>query len=337
MADEETPAEDADTPVEETPAEEADPEGDAVDAGGGDAAVPPDAQPGSGASGVTSPRGTARVAAVVAGAVVAGAAAIVGAVWAITAIVDDDDYAAVDYATSFHREDPREDEFGWGPPGRDWGERKWGERNEQRRSETFERGNGDRYERDRKERAEGRRQERQERREQREREEREERERAERDREAQSKRDGSADPGLPLAGDECKTILSLGTGDDAVTVLICNAPGEEWPGFEPRDNGGYFKFRDFPREAFPFFGMRGEQWPFEGRPRPFGPGMAPWDREESFEDGLPFDLEEFEGLFGDGSPFESDEFFERLFEEFLDGWEFEFPESQVEPSGVTGA
>ena len=283
----------------------------------------------------------------VAGAVVAGAAAIVGAVWAITAIVDDDDYSAVDYATSLHREDLREDEFGWGPPGRDGGERKWGERNEQRRSEQFERGNGDRYERDRRERAEGRRQERQERREQREREEREERERAERDREAQSKRDGSADPGLPLAGDECKTILSLGTGDDAVTVLICNAPGDEWPGFEPRDNGGYFKFRDFPREAFPFFGMRSEQWPFEGRPRPFGPGMAPWDRDgKPLEDGgRPFsDLDELsdeereqlermmemldgfglEGLFGG-------------LEEFLDGLELEFGESQVEPSGVTGA
>lgn len=340
MADEETPVEEADTPVEDTPAEEAAPEVDAVEAGAGDATALSDAQPDDGASGIKSPRGVARAAAVVAGAVVASAAAVVGAVWAITAITDDDDDSAVDYATSFHREDPWEDEFGWGPPGRDWGEQK-----ERRRDARPGRDNGDRYERDQREQAESRRQERQERRELREREEREKNERTERDRQAQSKRDESANPGLPLAGDECKTILSLGTGDDAVTVLICNAPGDEWPGFERRDNGGYFKFRDLPREAFPFFGMRGEQWPFEGRPRPFGPGMAPWDRdgkpfgdddrpfgegwpfgrvapwdrEEPFEDGLPFDLEEFEGLFGDGLPFESDEFFERLFEEFFGG------------------
>ena len=410
MADEETPAKDADTPVEETPAEEADPEVDAVDAGAGDAAAPSDAQPGDGVSGIKA-RGVARAAAVVAGAVVAGAAAIVGAVWAIAAIVgDDDDYrgdcCVVDYATSFDPDGKRGAELG--PiPRADRGDRY------------------ERFERDRRDRREHR----QERRDQRERAEREERKkRGDGDGATGHEPGESPDSGLALEGGECETILSFGTGDDAVTILVCNAPGAEWRGFEPDGDGDYFQFRKRPRgfRFSPFSGPYGE-WPFQdgwafrdGRPfedgapfrdgKPFEDGWAfrdgrPFEDGAPFRNGVPFDLEElYERFFQNGLPFDSERFegFEDLFgddergfrfrrdgedgrqgsfcfragdeeecfsdldqlsesereqfeqmmemlggfglgglfgglEEFLDGLEFEFPESRIDPSGVAGA
>lgn len=413
MADEETPAQDADTPVEETPSEEADPEVDAVDAGAGDAAAPSDAQPDGNASGIKS-RGVARAAAVVAGAVVAGAAAIVGAVWAIAAIVDDDDdyrddCCVVDYATSLD------------PDGK-WGAEP-GPRPRADRGDRYERFK--RFERDRSDRREHR----QERRDQREQAEREERKKRGDGDGATGQQPGeSPDSGLPLEAGECKTILSFGTGDDAVTVLVCNAPGAEWPGFEPGGDGDYFQFRKRPRgfRFAPFSGPYGE-WPFQdgwafrdGRPfedgapfrdgKPFEDGWMfrdgrPFEDGVPFRDGVPFDLEElYERFFGNGLPFDSERFegledlfgddergfgfrrdgedgrqgsfcfrageeegcfsdldqlsesereqFEQMMEmldgfglggffggleEFLDGLEFEFPESRIDPSGVTGA
>ena len=321
MADEETPAEDADTPVEETPGEEADPEVDAaeagVEAGAGDAAAPSDAQPDGGASGIKS-RGVARAAAVVAGSVVAGAAAIVGAVWAIAAIVDDDDdyrsdCCVVDFATSI---DP---DGKWGA-GSDSGPRAY---------------RGDRYERFERDRSEQReyRQERRDRREQAEREER--KKRGDRYGETGREPGESSDSGLALETKECKTILSSGAGDDAVTILVCNAPGAEWPGFEPDSDGDYFEFRKRPRGFWfsPFFGPNGER-PFRDG-MPFGDGR-PFEDGAPFRNGMPFDLEQFERMMEMLDGFDLGDFLGGL-EEFLDELELEFPESQTDPAGVTGA
>ena len=427
MADEETPAEDADTPVEETPAEEADPEGDPGDTDG-EGAAPADDTPGGDIDETTSgshqpPRRTGRAAAVVAGAVVAGAVAVVGAVWAIAAIVDDDDdyYGVVDYATSIE---------GYGEWGAEWGSGPRAYRDD--RHERFEHGRRDWS--DRRERAERR----QERRDRRERGERDESKgRGDRDGETAHGPGESSDSGLDLDAGKCETVLSLGKGDDAVTILVCNAPGAEWPGFEPGGDGDYFEFRKRPRGFWlspfsPFYGPYGEG-PFkDGRPFgdgapfrdgvPFGDG-APFEDGMPFRNGMPFDLEElfelYEQFFRDGLPFEfegsegldgfegfggsegmeglddlfrdgerdfrfrgggedgregnfcfregdeeecfsnldqlSDEEREQLermmemldgfglggffggLEEFLDGLGLEFPESQTEPSGVTGA
>ena len=238
----------------------------------------------------------------VAGAVLASAAAIAGAVWAVAAIVDDDDYDCcyVDYATSFDFEDQWDDVLGSGPrPDRDRGEKA-----ERRR------GKGERYEREW--------QERPERREQFGRGEREGRHREERHREERHReelRNDKADGSEPSkansaenSAEECKTVLSLGAGEDAVTVLVCNAPKAEWPEFESDRDRDYFEFRKRPRDFIPFFGMRGEQWPFEGRVWPFGPGMVPGDRDGGhFRDEGFFGDERF---FGDGVPFDSEGFFE---------------------------
>ena len=282
-------------------------------------------------SGGRSSRGTTRLAAVVAGAVLAGAAAVVGAVWAVTAILDDDDHAPyyADYAASLPSDDAWHEEFGSDPRDRDRGELK-----EWRSGERLERGDRDHRERDLREQDERKGQERRDRR------EREGRERAERDREAQSGRDEWPDSDWSSPRGRCRTILNFGTGDDAVAVLVCRAPGAGWPGFEPRDDGEHFGGEGFgfgmlPRDAFPFlpdFDRRGERWPFKdgGAFR----GWRPFLDERFFEDdgyfegddaygddgyfegddaygeGLPFDVEEFLESLGAGVPFLDDGYFE---------------------------
>ena len=307
MADEEAPAEDADTPVEDTPAEDAHVEDTPVENGpdgeapAEDAAADIGAQEGGSTSANKPPTRAARVAAVVAGAVLASAAAITGAVWAISAIVDDDDDDCCygDYATAVTPEELRGAERDWGPrPDRDRGERA------ERRAERFDRERSERFDRDR-----GKRAERDKRGPDKEREER-----------YSSKEADGSEPDQAAAAEGCTTVHRFGSGENAVTILVCKVPGAEWPEFESGE-GGYFRFRKLPQDVFPFFGMGGEQWPFQGRQRPFGPGPMPWDRDGGpFEDGWPFrdgrpreggppfDLGEF---FGDGElPFDLEEFFE---------------------------
>lgn len=348
--DEETPAEDADSPVEATPAEEADPGGDPGDTDGEGAAAVDDT-PGDDIDETTSgsrpPRRTSRAVAVVAGALVAGAAAVVGAVWAITAIVDDDGdyYGVVDYATSL---DP---DGNWGA---ELGSEPWADRGDRR--ERFEHGRRDRG--DRREQAERRRQDRRDRREHAEDEEHERRK--DRDGRTEHGPGDSSDRGRPLETGNCETVLSFGTGDDAVTILVCSAPGAEWPGFEPGGGGDYFEFRKRPRgfwfsppygpdgwsfrDGAPFkdgwsFGdgapFRDDGWSFgDGGPfkdgAPFGDGAPftngmPFDIEELLEfyerflrDGLPFGFEDFEGSEGFGG-FEGLEGMEGLDDLFGDG------------------
>ena len=327
-----TPVEDAaveDTPVEDAPVQDAAIEEAPVENAAAETGSPNDGPTSAG----ESRRPTARVAAVVAGAVLASAAAITGAVWAISAIVDDDDdyddYGACcyeDYATAVAPEELRGVERDWGPrPDRDRGERA-----ERRRDERLDRERDERFDRDRdRDRNRSKRAERDKHGPDKEREERYGGNRA----------DGSG-PDKPDAAEGCTTILSFGTGDDAVTVLVCNAPRAAWPDLDPGDEGRSFKFRKLPPDAFrffPFSNPRGERMPFEGGEWPFGPGPMPWDRDGGpFEDGwpfwdsrpgeggppfdlkeffrgerfgdgeLPFDLEEF---FGDGVPFDLEEFF----------------------------
>ncbi len=263
-------------------------------------------------SGSEPPRGAGRVVAVVAGAVVAGAAAVVGAVWAISAIVDDDDdyrgdCCVVDYATSLE---------GDGEWGAEWRSGPRAYRDD--RHERFKRDRRDWS--DRRERAERR----PERRDRRERAKRDERKgRGDRDGETAHGPGDSSDSGRPLETGKCETVLSFGTGDDAVTILVCNAPGAERPGFEPGGDGDYFEFGKRPRDFWfsplppfsPFYGPDGERpfkdgWSFRDG-GPFGDG---W----SFRDGGPFkDGWSFRdgGPFGDGWSF-------RDGGPFGDGWSF---------------
>ena len=247
----------------------------------------------------------------------ASAAAITGAVWAISAIVDDDDdyvdYGDCcygDYATALAPEELRGAERDWGPrPDRDRGERA------ERRAERFDRERGERLDRDR------------------DRGERAERDKRGPDKEREkrygSKKADESEPDQAAAAAGCTTILSFGTGDDVVTVLVCNAPRAAGPDLDPGDEGRSFRFKRLPRDAFRFFPFsdpRGERMPFEGGEWPFGPGPMPWYRDGGpFEDGWPFrdgrprdgeppfDLEEFfrGERFGDGElPFDLEEFFE---------------------------
>jgi len=324
MADEDTPAEDTsaeDTPAEDTPAEDAPAENAPVEdapvedtpvENGSDGETPAEdaaadigAQEGGSTSASKPPTRAARVAAVVAGAVLASAAAITGAVWAISAIVDDDDDDCCygDYATAVDPEEWRGVDDDWGPrPDRDRGERA------ERRAERFDRERSERFDRDRGKRAE--------------------RDKRGPDKELEerysSKEADGSEPDQAAAAEGCTTVHRFGSGENAVTILVCGGPGAEWPEFEPGE-GSYFRFRKLPQDVFPYFGMGGEQWPFQGRQRPFGPGPMPWDRGGGpFEDGWPFrdgrpreggppfDLEEFfrGERFGDGElPFDLEEFF----------------------------
>ena len=361
IAAEDSPVEDApaeDSPVEDAPAEDTGPGEHSDEADVEDDAAAADAQPDGSVTGSKLPRRGARVAALVTGAVLASAAVIAGVVWAITAIVDDDDYhdcCAVDYATPYYPEER------WGPDfdarhpaDRDW--RDWNKQSERRRGERrdrdwnkqSERRRGERRDRDWGEQAE------------RDKGGREERGRKEKGTEKgaekhSEKADGS-ETSKADGAEDCMTVLRFGTGDDAVAVLICNAPRAEWPQFESdrdRDDSrdhfrdhfrhdsrdhfrDHFDFGKRPRDFFrfspffplfrdgsPFFDGRGDGPPFDREGRPFGDG-PPFDFGEFFGEGRPF-----EESFGDGPPFDFGEFFGegRPFEEsFGDGVPFDFGE-----------
>ncbi len=209
------------------------------------------------------PQRTAKVAAIVIGAVLAVAAAAVGAAWAVVAIADndnDDDYAG-------------HEQLGYDNGAAD------------RESGRFER-----FERDRRERLEPERQERWERREQSQRDPRERREQAERDRKGQIERDDSFEPDKTYGTERCKPILSLGTGEDALTVVICNLPRAELPESDHGGGSGDFDYFEFKRGpgVLPFLGRKGlpwldgDGWPFGGD-GPFGRGEVPFGGGWLFE------------------------------------------------------
>ena len=301
---------DEDTPVEAPDSEQSPPEAESALEDAEQEPQVSESAPGTTES--KSPWRAARVAAVVTGAVVASAAVVTGAVWAIAAIVDDDDDYHDDYAVPYYEEgyylesvDPersRGAEFGREPHAdRD----RRDERLDRRRGEGSDRGwykQGERGERDKGERekrrygktgdekGDGRADER-----------------------ADENADGS-ESGKADAAKDCMTVLQFGTGDDAVTVLVCNAPRAEWPEFESDRDRDDFDFRSRPRNFFwfsPFFPPFRDGWPFEGDGRPFeefrefneqdgwpfGRGEVPFEG-----DGRPF--EEFGELFGDGVPFD---------------------------------
>ena len=313
------------------------------------------------ASETKSAAGRAKVAALVVGTVLAGAAVVVGAVWAITAIAGDDDRgydAGVPYYAPLYDEgherwyDERQKGY---HEGYDEGQKGYHEGYDERQEgyhEGYDEGyRGESVAPDRSRRDQPGR----ERRADRDQRWRFDRDRGERfgrdsgkrtDRDKGDHRDGDrressagSEPSKP-ADEECSTIHRFGSGENAVTILACRSPGAGWPEFEPGE-GGHFRFRKLPRDAFPLFGMGGEQWPFPGRQRPFGPGPMPRYRDGGpladgwpFTDGrpregeLPFGLEEFFGgeRFGeDGLPFGLEEFFggERFGE---DGLPFEIEE-----------
>ena len=218
-----------------------------------------------------------RSAAIAVGAALAIAAVAVGAAWAIVAIADDDDRSA--------RHEQRFDD--------DEAAIRDGDRREQ-----FDRERRERQER--REQAQRERDERMERLEElkREREQRsgriEELKRERQERLDDAPRDGSARPGRPST-EGCRTILSLGEGDDALTVLVCNLPQAEMWQFEnefgPDDDlEGFegFMFRPGPQGFAPFelFELfRGlEDYGFEGF------DLERFEDSEGFEglDGIPW-------------------------------------------------
>ena len=248
-----------------------------------------------------------RTAAIAVGAALAIAAVAVGAAWAIVAIADDDDRSA-------RHERFEADEAA----GVDDDRRRQFDRDRQERWERAQRERGERMERLEELK--------------REREERsgrlEELKRKWRERQLDdAPRDGSARPGKPST-EECRTILSLGEGDDALTVLICNLPqAEPWQferGFEDEfEPGDGFEFRRGPRGLAPLFEMfenfRGFEnfleglegldgfgdfenfrgLPWQGRDGwPFGRGQWPFgsDGDGGFPDGRGF---WFDGRNGD--------------------------------------
>ncbi|MXY11632.1 MAG: hypothetical protein F4Z00_02640 [Acidimicrobiaceae bacterium] len=194
-----------------------------------------------------------RTAAIAVGAALAMAAVAVGAAWAIVAIADDDDRSArheqrFDADDAAIRDDDRREQF---------------DRDRQERWERAQRERGERLER-----LEELKREREERSGRLEELKREWQERRLDD----APRDGSARPGK-LSTEECRTILSLGEGDDALTVLVCNLPQAEMWQFENEFGpGDGFEFRRGPRDLAPLFEMfemlenfRGfEGWPFGG-------------------------------------------------------------------------
>ena len=230
------------------------------------------------------------------GAAVALAAVIVGSVWAVSAIVDEDrdaEHARSDRRGHFEDRDAehaRSDRRGlyedWDADqdGRAWAD-------EDRSDQAF---------RERRERAarewESLPEDWAERREQGERDgeaPREQREQARREKQGDAGKPGAVEE--PLLSEGCKTLFKAGTGDDRVTILICNAPGAT-PERGPRGDD-LSEFRDRPRGLIPFLRFEAMPW-FDGDGRPFE--GAPW-----FEgDGRPF-----EGMprFGDnGWPFDGD-------------------------------
>lgn len=273
MAEDDTPKddpEDTPDPVEDAeqadPAESAEPAGNADPAEPVDPAGPPEPEKQAAASG--PPRRTARMAAIAVGAALAIAAAGVGAAWAIVAIADDDDDRAAPYAR--RSDDPSSLDK---TPGRDgdrqdrYKQREQAQRERDQRLERFEE-----LKRDREARSSRLK---------------------ELKREWQEKLDDAPRDDLgkpysvePYSAEECRTILSLGAGDDAVTVLICGVPEAETWRFERK-----FEQESEPGEDFRGFdGLNG----FDFRPGPRG--LAPLF--EMFKD-----LEDFEGFPGGGRGF----------------------------------
>ena len=274
------------------------------------------------------PQRTAKVAAIVIGAVLAVAAAAVGAAWAVVAIADndnDDDYAG-------------HEQLGYENGAAD------------RESGRFER-----FERDRRERLEPERQERWERREQSQRdplerwkrwERWERREQAERGRKGQIERDESFEPDKTYGTERCKPILSLGTGEDALTVVICNLPRAELPESDHGGGSGDFDYFEFKRGpgVLPFLGPKGlpwldgDGWPFGGD-GPFGRGEVPFGGDGPFGRGeVPFGGDgpfgRGEVPFGGDGPFGRDLPFERG--PFGGGWLFERDGEGLSPDDSGG-
>ena len=241
----------------------------------GDASTVSEPAPAAVASGTPGRLGRpGRTAAIAVGATLAIAAVAVGAAWAIVAIAADDDRSArheqrLDAGKAAGGDDDRREQFG-DQLDRDRQER-W-ERAQRERNERLER--LEELKREREERS-GRIEELK----------REWQERRLDD----APRDGSARPGRPST-EECRTVLSLGEGDDALTVLVCNLPqAEPWqfePGsedeFEPGDG---FEFRRAPRDLAPLFEMFEDFRGFDGWP--FGRGQWPFgtDGDRGFPDG----------------------------------------------------
>ena len=190
------------------------------------------------------------------------AAVIAGAVWAIAAIVDDDDEDAPLFgvAPSF---DGRHDD-------------------DDRRKGRDDRGpskGGDKFEREERERRGD---------------ERRGRDFKDRDSEKWAKPDGWTDSDRPFPTEGCRKILSLGVGDEAVTLFVCNLPGGE--SHEELELDEMFEdgtIPDLPLELLPFFGLMGEDW-FEGDGGPFGP-FGPFGERWPEGDEWPFG--------GEGRPF----------------------------------
>ena len=289
-APEEAPEDTPEEAPEDTPVDTVDP---VEDPGAGDGPEVSEPAPAADASG--PPRRPGRTAAIAVGAALAIAAVAVGAAWAIVAIADDDDRSArheqsFDADEAAGGDDDRRDQFD-----RDRQERR--ERAQRERDERLER--LEELKREREERS-GRIEELK----------REWQERRLDD----APRDGSAEPGRPST-EECRTILSLGEGDDALTVLICNLPqAEPWQferrfedEFEP-DEG--FEFRRGRRDLAPLFEMfenfRGFE-PFRGLDdlEDFFGDIDGLDDLEGFFEGIEDleDLDGFEGFEGwDGIP-----------------------------------
>ena len=270
-------AEDADAETESperegTGADALDTEG--ADSGGADDGGA-DAQNVAGSSDGKPPRRPAKVAAIVVGAVLACAAVVAGAVWTIAAIVDDDDADAPLFgvAPSFdsrHDDDDRR-------KGRDY-------RGSGKDDDKFERG----FEREERERRGD---------------ERRDRDFKDRDSKKWAKPDGWTDSDRPFPAEGCRKILSLGGGDESVTLFVCNLPGDE--SHEELELDEMFDemfedgtIPDLPLELLPFFGLMGEDW-FEGEGDggPFGP-FGPFGERWPEGDEWPFG--------GDGEPFKDE-------------------------------
>ena len=124
----------------------------------------------------------------------------------------------------------------------------------------------------------------------------ERREQAERGRKGQIERDESFEPDKTYGTERCKPILSLGTGEDALTVVICNLPRAELPESDHGGGSGDFDYFEFKRGpgVLPFLGPKGlpwldgDGWPFGGD-GPFGRGEVPFGGDGPFGRGeVPF-------------------------------------------------
>ena len=337
MADDETP--------DETPIDEPEPSEDAAgrpspagepDAAGSessgapqeelDAALESDAVASDPSSGDSKPsRRSSRTAAIAVGAVLAIAAVVVGAVWAVTAVVGgDDDYYHGD--DDYYHGDYGDDDYYHGDYGDDdyydHDDRYDGDRRKARRTGEGK-GFYDKWrQRERRERYEYKGFERGE--------------PEGRDHEP-AESDELAESAESFAGEDCRAVLRLGTGDDAVTVVLCNLPEADVPELElDRDFEG-FGFRSPPRGLFPFIApfmspdfepparrFEGEGWPFGGG-HPFRDGSfrdgGPCGGGHPFPDGWPFGGDGPYGgehPFGGEWPFDSD-----LAVPYGEGWGFD--------------